>query len=112
MHNTNSKDKLEESIVRMEVQTPCSAVIQYDLHSFCIQRSLLSEAIGRISRCCHFCQYCSPFEPHRIRAGSNASVSSALEGLAGFSCSRGQGKTGTADYRTHESRASVNLCSK
>lgn len=112
MHNTNSKDKLEESIVRMRVQTPCSAATQSDLHSFYKQRSLPSEATRRISRHSHFGHHCIPFEPHRIHAWSNASVLSASEGLAGSSCSRGQGEDVMEDHRTHESRASVNLCSK
>lgn len=83
MHNTESKDKLGVSTVRIKVQTPCSAVIQYDLHSFYTQRSLPSAAMGWVSHHRHFVQHFLPFEPHRIRAGHNASVLSALEGLAG-----------------------------
>ena len=94
------------------MRTPCSAVIQYDLHSFYTQRSPLLEAIGRISRYCRFGQRCLPFEPRRIRAGRNASVLSALEDLAGSSCMVCQRAMETAHHRTYESRASVNLCSK
>ena len=74
MHDTEFKDKLKKSTVIMKEQTPCSAVIQSDPHSFYTQRSLPSEAAGRISRCCHFGYRCSPSEPHRIRAEHNASV--------------------------------------
>lgn len=80
----------------MEVRTPCSAVIRYDLHSFCKRRPLPLEAAGRISCYRHVGQYYLPFEPHRIRAGSNAYVSSASEGPAGSSCrgSRGEDEGG------------------
>ena len=94
MHDTNFKDKLRGSAVRMKVRTPCSAVIQYDLHSFYRRRSLPLEAAGRISRDRHARQYCLPFEPHRIRAGSNAYVSSASEGPAGSSYRGSQGENG------------------
>ena len=112
MHDTESKGKFRESAARMEVQTPCSAVIQYDLHSFYTQRLPPLEAIGRISRDRHSGRHCLPFELHRIRAGRNASVSSALEDPAGSSCMVCQRAMETAHHRTYESRASVNLCSK
>ena len=112
VHNAESRDKLGASTVRKKVQTPCSAVIQYDLHSFYTQRSLPSKAAGRISRYCRFGQRCLPFEPRRILDERNASVSSALKGPAGSSCSTGRGRIYVVDRTTHESRASVNLCSK
>ena len=92
MHDTNFKDKLRGSTVRMKVRTPCSAVIRCDPHSFYRQRSLPLEAAGQISRDRHAGQYYLPFEPHRIRAGSNAYVSSASEGPAGSSYRGSQGE--------------------
>lgn len=50
MHNAETKDKLVELTARKRGQTPCSAAIQFDPHSFYTQRSLLSAAIGCISR--------------------------------------------------------------
>jgi len=94
MHDPRSKGKFEESAVRVKAQTPCSAATRYDLHSFYTQQSLPSEAMGRISGCRHFHQHFLPFELRHIRAERSASVSSALEDLAGSFCSRGEGENG------------------
>ena len=102
MHYAESKDKLEVSAVKPKVQTPCSAVIQCDPHSSYTQQSLPSEAVRWISCYCHFGRHSPPFELRRIRAGRNASVSSALEGPVGSSCSASQGDNG--DGRSQDAR--------